>query len=66
MASKGQEVPFLIDIKATSMTSPARFIDDFTTESFHRVELTFADQTFADRHLIIKSPMDREEGPVGP
>ena len=37
-----------------------------TTDSFCRVELTFADQTFADGHLIIKSPMDREEGPVGP
>ena len=51
------------------MTSHA--LNDFTTESFRRVELTFAhqtfaDQTFADGHLIIKSPMDREEGPVGP
>ena len=46
-------------------SSPARFLDDFTTESFRRVELTFADQTFADGDLIIKSPMDREEGPVG-
>ena len=39
--------------------------DDFTTESFRCVELTFADQTFADRHLITKSPLDSEEGPVG-
>ena len=64
MASKDQEEPFWIDVKATAMTSsPARF-DDFTTESFRRVE--FADQTFADGHLIIKSPINREEGPVGP
>ena len=42
-------------IEATAMTSsPARFLDDFTTESFRRVEMT-------DGHLIIKSPMDREE-----
>ena len=41
-------------------------LGDFTTESFRGVKLTFADQTFADGHLIIKSPMDRKEGPVGP
>ena len=43
-----------------------RRLDDFMTDSFHRVELTFADQTFADGHFIIKSPLDREKGPVGP
>ena len=47
-------------------SSPARFIDDITTELFRLVELTFAYQTFANGHLFIKSPMDRKEGPVGP
>ena len=33
-----------------------------------RADLTFADQTFADGHFTsyYKSPLDREEGPVGP
>ena len=34
-----------------------------------RADLTFADQTFANGHFTTsyyKSPLDREEGPVGP
>ena len=38
----------------------------FYAGSFRQVELTFADQTFANGHLIIKSPMNRQEGPAGP
>ena len=61
-ASEGQGGRFLIKVKAPAMTSsPARFLDNFTTESFGRIELTFA-----DGHLNIKSRMDREERPVGP
>ena len=55
MAFKGQGEP----LKFSKLRSVSTIL-------FRRVELTFADETLADRHLIIKSPMDREEGPVGP
>ena len=53
----------LSSFKVLVMAASRRFYDGIIPS--RRIDI-FADQTFADGHLIIKAPMEREEGPVGP